>query len=151
MENVYEYAKEAYAKQGIDTDAVLDKLAGKAISVNCWQGDDVVGFDQGDDNAASGGIMTTGNYLGRAHRRRRVEQPHHRGDGYRRQDRRDGKAPACLRHQGDHPLGQDRNLPRLFQQLKEKICTGISISGNPANRMATRSVDIEGYTGDTPA
>ena len=66
MENVYEYAKEAYAKQGIDTDAVLDKLAGKAISVNCWQGDDVVGFDQGDDNAASGGIMTTGNYLGRA-------------------------------------------------------------------------------------
>lgn len=31
-------AKEAYAKQGIDTDAVLDKLAGKAISVNCWQG-----------------------------------------------------------------------------------------------------------------
>ena len=51
--------------EGIDTEAVLAKLAGKAISVNCWQGDDVMGFDQ-KDNAASGGIMTTGNYPGRA-------------------------------------------------------------------------------------
>lgn len=64
-QNAYEYAKQAYAAYGIDTEAVIEKLAGKAISINCWQGDDVVGFDQGD-NPASGGIMTTGNYPGRA-------------------------------------------------------------------------------------
>ena len=65
MSTAYELACEAYAAEGIDTEAVLAKLAGKAISVNCWQGDDVMGFDQ-KDNAASGGIMTTGNYPGRA-------------------------------------------------------------------------------------
>ena len=65
MSTAYELAREAYAPEGIDTEAVLAKLAGKAISVNCWQGDDVMGFDQ-KDNAASGGIMTTGNYPGRA-------------------------------------------------------------------------------------
>ena len=65
MSTAYELAREAYAAEGIDTEVVLAKLAGKAISVNCWQGDDVMGFDQ-KDNAASGGIMTTGNYPGRA-------------------------------------------------------------------------------------
>ncbi len=65
MTNAYEYARERYAAYGIDTEAVLDKLADKAISMHCWQGDDVQGFDQGD-NPASGGIMTTGNYPGRA-------------------------------------------------------------------------------------
>ena len=57
MSTAYELAREAYAAEGIDTEAVLEKLAGKAISVNCWQGNDVMGFDQ-KDNAASGGIMT---------------------------------------------------------------------------------------------
>ena len=65
MTTMYERARGAYAAYGIDTEAVIEKLAGKAISVNCWQGDDVMGFDQ-KDNAASGGIMTTGNYPGRA-------------------------------------------------------------------------------------
>ena len=65
MSDIYEYAKEAYAAYGIDTDAVIEKLSQKAISMHCWQGDDVMGFDQ-KDNAASGGIMTTGNYPGRA-------------------------------------------------------------------------------------
>ena len=61
----YRLAKEAYAAYGIDTDAAMAKLAAKPISMHCWQGDDVQGFDQGD-NPASGGIMTTGNYPGRA-------------------------------------------------------------------------------------
>lgn len=61
----YALAKAAYAAYGIDTEAVMEKLAAKPISMHCWQGDDVQGFDQGD-NPASGGIMTTGNYPGRA-------------------------------------------------------------------------------------
>ncbi len=65
MNETYRLAKEAYAAYGIDTDAAIEKLAAKPISMHCWQGDDVQGFDQGD-NPASGGIMTTGNYPGRA-------------------------------------------------------------------------------------
>ena len=65
MTTAYELAKEVYAQYGIDTEAVIEKLAAKPISMHCWQGDDVMGFDQ-KDNAASGGIMTTGYYPGRA-------------------------------------------------------------------------------------
>ena len=60
----YESAKELYAKLGIDTEAALAKLADTTISVHCWQGDDVGGFDS--DDALSGGIQTTGNYPGKA-------------------------------------------------------------------------------------
>lgn len=42
----------------------MEKLAAKPISVHCWQGDDVLGFDQ--EGGLSGGIQTTGNYPGRA-------------------------------------------------------------------------------------
>lgn len=62
---MYELARDEYAKQGIDTERAIEALSKKAISMHCWQGDDVMGFDQ-KDNAASGGIMTTGNYPGRA-------------------------------------------------------------------------------------
>lgn len=60
----YEQAKEMFAKVGVDTEAALEKLAGIPISVHCWQGDDVVGFDGA--GAAGDGIQTTGNYPGRA-------------------------------------------------------------------------------------
>ena len=60
----YEIAKERYAELGVDTDAVLKKLAGIPISIHCWQGDDVLGFEGAE--TLSGGIMATGNYPGRA-------------------------------------------------------------------------------------
>lgn len=60
----YESAKAMYAKIGVDTDAALERLKGIPISMHCWQGDDVVGFDGA--GALSGGIQTTGNYPGRA-------------------------------------------------------------------------------------
>lgn len=60
----YQEAKEVYAKIGVDTEQAIEKLKNTAISVHCWQGDDVVGLDGG--GAASGGIQTTGNYPGRA-------------------------------------------------------------------------------------
>ncbi len=60
----YEYAKQIYAAYGVDTEAALKKLAEIPVSIHCWQGDDVVGFDGA--GAASGGIQTTGNYPGRA-------------------------------------------------------------------------------------
>ena len=60
----YIEAKAAYAKWGIDTDAAIAALKSVPVSVHCWQGDDVKGFDTGE--ALSGGIQTTGNYPGRA-------------------------------------------------------------------------------------
>lgn len=60
----YEEAKAMYAKIGVDTDAVLGQLKNIPISMHCWQGDDVRGFDNPGD--LTGGIQTTGNYPGRA-------------------------------------------------------------------------------------
>lgn len=60
----YEQAKELYRECGVDTEAAIERLSKIAISVHCWQGDDVIGFDGSD--SLSGGIQTTGNYPGRA-------------------------------------------------------------------------------------
>ena len=60
----YTEAKEKYLKYGIDVEKALETLANVSISVHCWQGDDVVGFDSKE--ALSGGIQATGNYPGRA-------------------------------------------------------------------------------------
>ena len=60
----YEQAKELYAKIGVDVDAAMQTLAGIPISIHCWQGDDVSGFE--GDGALSGGIQVTGNYPGKA-------------------------------------------------------------------------------------
>ena len=60
----YSEAKEIYAKYGIDTEKALETLKDVCVSVHCWQGDDVVGFDSKE--ALSGGIQTTGNYPGKA-------------------------------------------------------------------------------------
>ena len=60
----YESAKEMFAKYGVDTDAAIAKLKTVPLSVNCWQGDDVKGFDQ--DGPLTGGIQATGNYPGKA-------------------------------------------------------------------------------------
>ena len=60
----YEAAKERYAKLGVDTDKAIEELSKISLSMHCWQGDDVVGFDQ--KGPLSGGIQTTGNYPYRA-------------------------------------------------------------------------------------
>ncbi len=64
MNAIYEEAKKKYAEYGIDTEEVIKKLGEADISVHCWQGDDVIGFDS--KKALSGGIQTTGNYPGKA-------------------------------------------------------------------------------------
>ena len=60
----YESAKAIYASYGIDTDKVIEKLKTVPVSLHCWQGDDVTGFDH--DGPLTGGIQTTGNYPGKA-------------------------------------------------------------------------------------
>ena len=61
----FDEAKERYSRFGVDVERALKDAAGKAISIHCWQGDDVTGFDNRDGGAGDG-IQTTGNYPGRA-------------------------------------------------------------------------------------
>ncbi|NOY42797.1 MAG: L-rhamnose isomerase [Planctomycetes bacterium] len=61
----YETAKSQYAELGVDTEKALSRLGDIAISLQCWQGDDVQGFEQ-ESCELDGGIAVTGNYLGRA-------------------------------------------------------------------------------------
>ena len=60
----YESAKEIYAKIGVDTDKAIETLKNVPVSMHCWQGDDVIGFDQ--KGPLTGGIQTTGHYPGKA-------------------------------------------------------------------------------------
>jgi L-rhamnose isomerase len=62
----YTLAREAYAAAGIDTEAALATLAATPISLQCWQGDDVGGFERPGATLDGGGIQVTGNYPGRA-------------------------------------------------------------------------------------
>ena len=65
LEKSYELAREHYAKLGVDIDKAMQTLKGVPISLNCWQGDDVGGFES-DEGLTGGGIATTGNYPGKA-------------------------------------------------------------------------------------
>ena len=62
----YSEAKAKYAALGIDVEAAMEQLKTVPVSLHCWQGDDVRGFDTDPSKPLTGGIQTTGNYPGRA-------------------------------------------------------------------------------------
>lgn len=64
MSCLYEEAKKLYSSLGIDTDEAIKKLSGISLSMHCWQGDDVGGFESSGE--LTGGIQATGNYPGKA-------------------------------------------------------------------------------------
>lgn len=65
IERAYQMAKERYAQLGVDTDRVLKKVAEVSISIHCWQGDDVGGFENAGGSLGDG-LAVTGNYPGKA-------------------------------------------------------------------------------------
>ena len=65
INQAYEMAKERYASLGVDTEKAMDQLQQIALSLHCWQTDDVMGFEN-QGGALTGGIQVTGNYPGRA-------------------------------------------------------------------------------------
>ena len=62
----YSEAKEKYAAYGVDVEGAIESLKTVPVSLHCWQGDDVRGFDTDPSKPLTGGIQTTGNYPGRA-------------------------------------------------------------------------------------
>lgn len=71
IEKSYKIAKEQYATLGVDTDKVIAQMNDLAISLHCWQTDDVGGFEKADAVLGGGGIQATGNFPGKA---RTIEQ-----------------------------------------------------------------------------
>ncbi|RNM25515.1 L-rhamnose isomerase [Dickeya undicola] len=65
IETAWRLARERYARLNIDVDAALRQLDQIPVSIHCWQGDDVAGFEH-DSGALTGGIQATGNYPGKA-------------------------------------------------------------------------------------
>src|SRR5262245_53590532 len=65
ISSAYKLAAECYHRVGVDTDRALRELARIPISLQCWQGDDVGGFE-GRDPILGGGLAATGNYPGKA-------------------------------------------------------------------------------------
>lgn len=61
----FQSAKEDYEELGIDVEKALEKLSKVKISIQCWQGDDITGFEV-EERSLSGGIGVTGNYPGKA-------------------------------------------------------------------------------------
>jgi len=65
IKDQYRFARDSYGKLGVDTYSAINRLKDKSISLHCWQGDDVAGFEP-KRSGLSGGIQVTGNYPGRA-------------------------------------------------------------------------------------
>ncbi|MBC8327571.1 MAG: L-rhamnose isomerase [Planctomycetes bacterium] len=65
VEQAWRHAREVYSELGVDAEDALERLARVPVSLNCWQGDDVRGFEDGGA-ALDGGLAVSGNYLGRA-------------------------------------------------------------------------------------
>jgi L-rhamnose isomerase len=66
IEKAYRLAQELYAEFGVDTEHALSRLKKIAISLHCWQGDDVGGFEKPDAVLSGAGLQVTGNYPGKA-------------------------------------------------------------------------------------
>jgi L-rhamnose isomerase len=73
IRDAYSLAQERYAQLGVDCEAALERLAQIPISLHCWQGDDVAGFES-PDAELGGGIATTGNYPGKARNARELRR-----------------------------------------------------------------------------
>jgi L-rhamnose isomerase len=66
IEDTYNIAKTQYEQYGVDVDKALETLKKIPVSIHCWQGDDVGGFEKSNSKLMGGGIQATGNYLGKA-------------------------------------------------------------------------------------
>jgi len=114
IEQAYEIAKEIYAEAGVDAEKALQQLAKIPISLHCWQGDDVGGFERAGAQLSGGGIQATGNYPGKA---RTIEEL--RMDLDKALSLIPGKhrlnLHACYLDHGGKPVDRDQIEARHFQ------------------------------------
>ena len=74
IEDSFKIAEKRYAKLGVNLDDVLATMKAISLSIHCWQGDDVGGFERPNSELSGGGIIATGNYLGKARNAEELKQ-----------------------------------------------------------------------------
>ena len=145
--SAYNNAKEVYAEYGVEVDKVLEKFKNIPVSIPCWQGDDIIGFEP-KGAGASGGLMVTGNYPGRPRNPEEYRQDLEKclsyipgalklnlhssyGENYEKNIDRDEYAPRHFRGWVEwakkHNIGLDMNATTFSHPLAED---GLTIS-NP--------------------
>ena len=115
VEQDYQHAAEAYAAYGVDTGAALKRLAQIPLSLHCWQGDDVRGFEVHDTALDGGGILATGGHPGRARNPRELRQDLDRAISLIPGPSR-VNLHAIYAETGGKPVGRDEQGPEHYSQ-----------------------------------
>jgi L-rhamnose isomerase len=144
IQDAYALAKKTYAALDVDADAAIKKALDMAISLHCWQADDVVGFEVKPGATDTGGIMATGNYPGRARNgdelRQDVEQALSLLPGKQRLN-----IHASYAETNGKPVDRDALEPKHFAKFMEWAKkNGIALDFNPTFFAHPKSGD--GYT-----
>ncbi len=144
IEKRYDCAKAQFKALGVDTDAALDKLEQVPVSLHCWQGDDVRGFEVHDTTVSGGGIMATGNYSGPA-----TDAPMLRQDAEKAMSLIPGKLRfnlhAIYAETDGQVVGRDQLAPQHFAKWMDwSKKRGVSLDFNPTFFAHPKAND--GYT-----
>ncbi len=132
IEQAYKLARERYAALGVDCDRTLKQLSRVAMSLHCWQGDDICGFEQAG-TASDGGLQVTGNYPGRARNgdELRADLEFLLGQWQRLQRRyRRASAPALL-HQDLELVERVLERPLAQEEREDVLRVGALLGGHP--------------------
>ena len=140
----YQIAKEQYADAGVDADAAMRRLETIPISLHCWQGDDVGGFEKAGAQLAGGGIQATGNYPGKARSiaelRSDVEKALSMVPGKHRLN-----LHACYLDNGGKFIDRNEMLPEHFQSwIDWAKSNGLGMDFNPTYFSHPKAAD--GFT-----
>lgn len=154
MQSYYKDAADKYAAIGIDTESVIKKLCGVSISIHCWQGDDVTGFENTSPGTGSGGIQATGNYPGRARNADELMQDFSKAISLIPGKHRIN-LHACYAITGGEKVERDMLKPKHFAKWISFAKThGIGIDFNPtffAHPMVKNSLTLSSPCEDTRA
>jgi L-rhamnose isomerase len=140
----YQIAKEQYASAGVDADAAMRRLETIPISLHCWQGDDVGGFEKVGAKLEGGGIQATGNYPGKARSiaelRADVEKALSMVPGKHRLN-----LHACYLDNGGKFIDRNEMLPEHFQSwIDWAKSNGLGMDFNPTYFSHPKAAD--GFT-----
>jgi L-rhamnose isomerase len=130
IEAAYQLAKQRYSEMGVDSDQAIDRLGRIAISMQCWQGDDVGGFEN-EAGLSGGGIMATGGYPGKARNADQLRQ-----DAQKAMSLIPGRhrfsLHAIYRETGGKQVDRDQIEPAHFQRwIDWAKDLGIGLDFNP--------------------
>ncbi|HWU40865.1 MAG TPA: L-rhamnose isomerase, partial [Candidatus Acidoferrum sp.] len=140
----YEAARDQYAELGVDVDAAMRSLRAIPVSLHCWQGDDVGGFEAADATLTGGGIQATGNYPGKARAidelRKDIEMALSLIPGKHRLN-----LHACYLDHGGKPVERNEIEPVHFQSwIDWAKANGLGLDFNPT--FFSHKLAADGFT-----